>query len=99
MKRGQGLAFVEYPGGMWENAQGCQRAVCLRRREMQERGGHGSCPRGVPSDHTQCAASCLPTGRLLGGLTHIYYRSNIINKGWVLWVSHSKNQKLEIRVK
>ena len=62
-------------------------------------GGHGSCPWGAPGNHTQCAASCLPTGPLLGGLAHVYYRSNIINKGWVLWVSHSKNKELERRVK
>ena len=38
-------------------------------------------PRGVPGDHTQCAASCLPARPLLGGLAHVYYRNSIINKG------------------
>ena len=54
MKRSHGLKFVEYPVGTWKNAQGCQRAVCLSRREMQEEGGHDSCPQDVPGDHTVC---------------------------------------------
>ena len=55
----------------WSTQDKCGKTPRVARELSQQEGnagagGHGSCPWGAPGNHTQCAASCLPTGPLLG---------------------------------